>query len=72
MQIVAIFALIINLVSFTMKVQRERYVDAAIDIGVFVLFLWAVGTTVGGFVITTIASAFFSIYLFFALGRSHA
>ena len=71
---VAIIALIINLVSFSIKIQLNRHTDAAIDIGIFVLFLWTVGTTASGFIITTVASAFFSIYLFFALksGASNA
>lgn len=64
---VAIIALIINLVSFTVKIQSSRHIDAAIDVGVFVFFLLAVGTTASGFIITTVASAFFSIYLFFAI-----
>ena len=67
MIITAIIALLINLVSFSIKLQNGRRIDAAIDVGVFAFFLWAVGTTATGFIITTVASAFFSIYLFFTL-----
>jgi hypothetical protein len=53
-----------NLAVIKLKLELYRYVDAMIDATMLVLLAYVFGSTITGLAIATIASSFFSLYLF--------
>lgn len=54
-----------NFIVLVVKVKRKRYLDFAIDCGIFVAICWLFSITFNALVVGTFASAFISLWLFF-------
>lgn len=56
-------AVAFNVLIIKVKLERHRYADATLDLSTLILLSWLFSGTYGGLVVSTIASAFISLYL---------
>jgi len=59
------FAMIFNFIVIKIKLEKQRYIDAAIDAGVFALLSYMFMGSLTGIVMAGTSSFLFSIYLLF-------
>jgi integral membrane sensor domain MASE1 len=65
-------ALVFNFVIVKIKLEDGNYINAIVDVIVFIVIVAIMGSTLGGMVIAAIASALFSLYLIYKpVGRRY-
>ena len=57
-------AVVFNIIVLRFKIAHERYADAFLDAAILVTLTVVFGGTYGGMVVSTVASALISIYLY--------
>ncbi len=58
------FFMFANIAVIKIKLEKDRYADAAVDAGILVLLGVVMGGSLNGLVLATVASAMFSTYLY--------
>lgn len=56
----------LNFIFIKWKISKGRYSDATLDIGAFIALNWMFGGTMSGMSIAMVASAIFSVYLYYS------
>ena len=64
--VVLAFAMVANFIIVKIKLEKKRYLDAIFDIGVFAVLAFIFFGTMGGMVLSGVASFIYSIYSWFS------